>query len=453
MARYLVVAHQTASSPELIDRVRGLARTDLSAEFVLLVPATATQHLLGWMEGGAAEVASRMAESAMGRFEETGATVIRSAVVDASPLIAIEGELAEHPGEYDGIVICTLPTGVSRWLRLDLPHRAERKFSLPVIHVVAQPTGAARVSSEVSFDTMLVALNVCPSEPILEAVTFLAKQLSSHVSLVHVLDEAEDETEAERYLDRVASDLREEEIVANTVLLEGEPAKSILDFACRGNYGLVAMATCGAGGDARAALGDVTTDVLRGWHRPLLLARPRLGDPGATPSHMSRIVVPLDGSAAAEEALPHAEELARRLALPVTLVEAISALGQPMAGVPAAVARGMLSRSVCGESLRDHPLEVEGRLDSSTTGYLSDVRQRLTEKGIDATWQAPWSAALDAILDQIREGDGVLVVMSTRGSSGRHGASLGRVARAVIRAAPTPVLTVPWSGGSLAGGE
>ena len=47
MARYLVLAHQTASSPELVERVTALAGTDPSSEFVLLVPATETQHLLG----------------------------------------------------------------------------------------------------------------------------------------------------------------------------------------------------------------------------------------------------------------------------------------------------------------------------------------------------------------------------------------------------------------------
>jgi nucleotide-binding universal stress UspA family protein len=407
----LVVAHQTASSPELVERVTALAGADPSAEFVLLVPATATQHLLGWMEGEAMEVAGRGA------------------------------------GEYDGVIICTLPLGVSRWLRLDLPHRAERKFSLPVIHVVAAPTAAADISSRVGFDTMLVALNVCPSEAILEPITFLAKRLTSHVSLVHVLEEAEDEAEAERYLDRVANGLHEEGVAANTVLLGGEPAKAIVDFARGGNYGLVAMATCGGGGDARSALGDVTAEVLRGWPRPLLLARPRFDDPGATSGDVSRIVVPLDGSGAAEEALPHAEELARRLGLPVTLIEAITVSCQPAAAVPLAATGGTRPGLGGGESLPDHPLEMESRLDVTATSYLSDICQRLTDKGIDATWQAPWGAALDAILEQIRHGDGALVVMSARGSSGHRGASLGSVARAVIRAAPTPVLTVPAKGG------
>jgi len=138
---------------------------------------------------------------------------------------------------------------------------------------------------------------------------------------------------------------------------------------------------------------------------------------------------------------------ARRLALPVRLIEAISATGQPAAGVPEGATTATRPGSGLGKSLTDHPLEVESRLDVSTTSYLSDVCQRLTDRGIDATWHAPWDAAPDAILEQVRQGDGALVVMSAHGSSGRCRASFGRVAHAVIRAAPTPVLAVPTEGG------
>ena len=46
MARYLVVAHQTVTSPELLKVVRGVRNQDAEAEFVLLVPATPVRHLL-----------------------------------------------------------------------------------------------------------------------------------------------------------------------------------------------------------------------------------------------------------------------------------------------------------------------------------------------------------------------------------------------------------------------
>jgi hypothetical protein len=52
----------------------------------------------------------------------------------APPLAAIEKALEEQP--YEEIIISTLPAVFSRWLRMDLPRRAERRFGLPVTTIV-----------------------------------------------------------------------------------------------------------------------------------------------------------------------------------------------------------------------------------------------------------------------------------------------------------------------------
>ena len=45
MSRYLIVAHDTATNPELIEQVKAIATDDPAAQFVLLVPATPVRHL------------------------------------------------------------------------------------------------------------------------------------------------------------------------------------------------------------------------------------------------------------------------------------------------------------------------------------------------------------------------------------------------------------------------
>ena len=145
MTHYLVVAHQTATSAELLQRVSELAAFDPETIFTVLVPATPVVHLLTWEEGETNQIARQRAEEARERFEGSGLNVAQAKVGDGSPLLAIGDELRAHPGEYDAVVLSTLPPGLSRWLRLDVHHQAERKFGLPVIHVVAQRQDKAKV--------------------------------------------------------------------------------------------------------------------------------------------------------------------------------------------------------------------------------------------------------------------------------------------------------------------
>jgi hypothetical protein len=56
-------------------------------------------------------------------------------VGDASPALAVADALDQE--SFDEIIVSTLPSGVSRWIRQDLPHRLARRTGLPVCHVVA----------------------------------------------------------------------------------------------------------------------------------------------------------------------------------------------------------------------------------------------------------------------------------------------------------------------------
>jgi predicted RNase H-like HicB family nuclease len=142
MSRYLIVTHQTALSPELQHAVRALVAEDPAAEFAVLVPE-APGSAFTW-EGETVDVARQRAEAARTVLEETvHARVFRTAVGAPEPLQAIDDELRGQPG-YDTLIICTLSPGVSRWLKMDLVHRAERKFGRRVVHVVAEAPAPAR---------------------------------------------------------------------------------------------------------------------------------------------------------------------------------------------------------------------------------------------------------------------------------------------------------------------
>src|SRR6266571_2230120 len=144
MPRYLLVAHQTASSQEVIQAVKGIVDQSPDAEFVLLVPETPVEELLDWQEGDSNRIARSNGETARTQLNSVGANVLRVSVGDASPVKAIEDELAKDSNPFDGIIISTLPLQRSRWLALDQPRRIERRFRLPVTHVVGRSVTMTR---------------------------------------------------------------------------------------------------------------------------------------------------------------------------------------------------------------------------------------------------------------------------------------------------------------------
>jgi bacterioferritin len=144
MPRYLILANQTAASPELTSAIRKIVENEGDTEFVLLVPATPVEELLDWQEGNDESVAKQTAQTAKEHLEGVGAKVVRTEVGDPSPVKAIEDELQRHETKYDGIVISTLPLQRSRWVALDQPRRIERRFKLPVIHVVSHSVTMTR---------------------------------------------------------------------------------------------------------------------------------------------------------------------------------------------------------------------------------------------------------------------------------------------------------------------
>ncbi len=152
MARYLLVAHQTAQSDELIAAAQQLALEDTQAEFCLLVPATPIASLLVWEEGETLELARRHTVEARARLEGHGLRIVDARPADQDPMAAIADEL--HDGQvFAAVVVSTLPAGMSRWLKMDVTSRVRRNFLRHrVIHVEAgrKPAAAPAVSRELT---------------------------------------------------------------------------------------------------------------------------------------------------------------------------------------------------------------------------------------------------------------------------------------------------------------
>jgi hypothetical protein len=134
-ARVLIVAYKTAATPALQAAVRERARRS-PARFTLLVPALAhgLHRVVDPEDAGAAE-AGDVLELALPLLEEAAGTEVEGMIGVAEPLAAIQDAVNLHG--FDEILLSTLPTRVSRWLRLDLPHKAAG-LGLPVTTVTAK---------------------------------------------------------------------------------------------------------------------------------------------------------------------------------------------------------------------------------------------------------------------------------------------------------------------------
>ena len=135
-ARVLVVAHKTAGTPALLEAIRVRAQRS-PAEFHLLVPNPAASEFHPLHPDRHRRLAEGREVLSLALpliTQASGAYATGSVSVRHDPMDAIEETLAAN--EFDEIIISTLPHRVSRWLHVDLPHRAEH-LGLPVTTVTA----------------------------------------------------------------------------------------------------------------------------------------------------------------------------------------------------------------------------------------------------------------------------------------------------------------------------
>lgn len=144
-ARILVVANRTAATPALLEAVRERANRG-PARFHLLVPAAAAglNQLANPEEHGRTEAEANL-KSALPALSAAARSDVGGDLGDHNPVAAVED--AVRGGDYDEIIISTLDTRVSRWMKLDLLSRA-RSLGLPVTHVEPEAVEACVLDAD-----------------------------------------------------------------------------------------------------------------------------------------------------------------------------------------------------------------------------------------------------------------------------------------------------------------
>lgn len=149
-----------------------------------------------------------------------------------------------------------------------------------------------------------------------------------------------------------------------------------------------------------------------------------------------RVLVPLDGSAFAEQALSHAQQIAAAGATEIHLLSVAPLLeDQTLAVVD------LYPIYVYRDYLIDHKQEME-RITAELAGYLEEVSARVRAAGHRVVSAVRFGQPADEIIAYAARLHCDLIAMSTHGRSGIGRWVYGSVADKVLRSSVIPVLLV-----------
>jgi len=213
-------------------------------------------------------------------------------------------------------------------------------------------------------------------------------------------------------------------IRVTTALEDGPVGPALRDYAEKFNVDLIVMSSHARGGLRRIALGSITDYLIRNTHIPVLVVKQPASFIGATREEtVCRIVVPLDGSALAEQILPEIVTLALRLNATVSLLHVLT---------PVNYSQRQLMQP--GMPWWDADIAI-------ADAYLARAASRLTEQGLAVTKDVVLSEDVStAILDYAARARADIIAIATRGKGGTNRFVFGTVADEVTRNSPGSLL-------------
>lgn len=232
---------------------------------------------------------------------------------------------------------------------------------------------------------------------------------------------------AERYLMDQAMRLREAGLDAEIMVRFGPAPDVIVEAAERIHSTLIAMATHGRSGLRRWALGSVADRVIRAAPVPVFVVRGGAPTPRADFA-FKQIMVPLDGSPIAAQALPLAAELATHAQAELTLIQAVT---PTIESYPLPLGQPMTQYTVLLPALRE-------KAAADLAGAASELRAQ----GLPVKTLVEIGYPAEVIVDEAEKRAIDLIVMATHGRSGLRRWALGSVAGKVLHAATTPLLLI-----------
>ena len=290
------------------------------------------------------------------------------------------------------------------------------------------------------YQQIAIALDGSPAS--LTAAAFARHIAAECYRVVHVVEQggpfgrpARSEAQQDAERPALAERFRSETLTAMAQANTGEPTIDVdirfgdpVDelLAAGDAADMMLLTTRGRGVAGRTLFGSVADEVSRRGVRPTLILRP-----DHDLRYPERIVVPLDGSDRAEQAIPVARRLAVTLGCPVILVHVVdqeeldeTPFGHDEPGTPASGLR---------------PDEVNVAIDQAAT-YLRRQELALETDEVVVQHRVIIGDTIPALIEFADPAD--IVVVASRAHSGLRRLVDQSVAENLVRRAPSPILIV-----------
>ena len=233
------------------------------------------------------------------------------------------------------------------------------------------------------------------------------------------------------YLEKRAGELSSLGIKASPLVVQGNTANEILDFAEKNDINLIIISTHGHTGPSIWPLGGVTNKILQKSRLPILLISSRELEAVLREKELRKILVPLDGSQLAEAIVPHVEDLVEGMGNEVILIRVIEPVQIPD-----------VVRYTAGFDEQKYEKELTARAEREAKRYLSKKESALRNKGVKVSSTSLLGMPAQTILQYAEDHSVSLIALSTHGFSGITRWAYGSVASKIIESSSKPVLLV-----------
>ena len=203
---------------------------------------------------------------------------------------------------------------------------------------------------------------------------------------------------------------------------EGTPYRAILEYVDQNDIDLVVMGTHGRTGAERARLGSTTERVIKFADVPVMAVRLAADEvvPEAGYGMYDHVVIPTDGSDAAERAADHALGIAERYGADVHVIYVVDTTTY---------------------GFEDTPRSIVGLLKQGGQNAVEEIATDARDRSLPVTTDVLRGVPHEEVLEYATGVDADVIAMGTRGRTVETDRLLGSTTARVLRRSEVPVLS------------